>query len=142
MEPKDKEREKLYDSYREGDTQYRMAGGRTGCFKLANDFYNLMEKLPETQHILSLHSGDLAPSRDKLARFLCFYMNGPPLYQERYGQIRLGQAHAHVPIGTAEREAWLICMEAALDMQDWDQPFKEFMLARFRVPAGRIQNRP
>ena len=50
-----------------------------------------MEELSEAKHILSLHPNNLAEeSRDKLARFLCFYMNGPHLYQEKYGTIQLG----------------------------------------------------
>ena len=77
-----KKQKELFATYRAGDTQYRLAGEEAGCFKLANDFYDLMEQLDETQHILSLHPGDLEESRDKLSRFLCFYMNGPHLYQE------------------------------------------------------------
>ena len=136
------EQKELYSSYRIGDTQYHLAGGEEGCFKLANDFYDIMEKLDETQHILSLHPKNLEESRDKLARFLCFYMNGPHLYQEKYGNIQLGAAHAHIPIGSAERDAWLFCMARALEKQSWDEPFKEFMFMRFQTPAHRIQNRP
>ena len=139
MELSEKQKE-LFASYRVGDTQYRLAGEEAGCFKLANDFYNLMEQLEETQHILSLHPSDLNESRDKLARFLCFYLNGPHLYQEKYGNIQLGAAHAHIPIGAAERDAWLLCMARALQMQPWDDDFKEFLFMRFQTPAHRIQN--
>ena len=89
MELTDKQKE-LFASYRIGSTQYVLAGEKDGCFKLANDFYDLMEQLEETNHILSLHPGDLEESRDKLGCFLCFYMNGPHLYQEKYGNIQLG----------------------------------------------------
>ncbi|MAI20432.1 MAG: globin [Kiritimatiellaceae bacterium] len=141
MELSDEQKE-LFASYRVGDTQYQLAGGEEGCFKLANDFYDQMETLEETQHILSLHPNNLEESRDKLARFLCFYLNGPHLYQEKYGNIQLGAAHAHIPIGSAERDAWLFCMARALDAQPWDQNFKEFLFIRFQTPAHRIQNRP
>ena len=137
-----KKQKELFATYRAGDTQYRLAGEEAGCFKLANDFYDLMEQLDETQHILSLHPGDLEESRDKLARFLCFYMNGPHLFQEKYGNIQLGAAHAHIPIGAAERDAWLLCMARALQMQPWEDDFKEFLFIRFQTPAHRIQNRP
>ena len=141
MELSDEQKE-LFASYRLGDTQYRLAGEEAGCFKLANDFYDLMEEMQETKHILALHPNDLTESRDKLGRFLCFYMNGPHLYQEKYGPIQLGAAHAHVPIGSAERDAWLHCMAKALDMQPWEEAFKEFLFMRFQTPAHRIQNRP
>ena len=58
MELSEKQKE-LFASYRVGDTQYNLAGEEAGCFKLANDFYDLMEQLDETQHILSLHPSDL-----------------------------------------------------------------------------------
>jgi hemoglobin len=141
MELSEKQKE-LYATYRVGDTQYRLAGEEAGCFKLANDFYDLMEQLEETQHILSLHPSALEESRDKLARFLCFYFNGPHLYQEKYGNIQLGAAHAHIPIGSKERDAWLLCMARALQMQPWEDYFKEFLFMRFQTPAHRIQNQP
>jgi hemoglobin len=133
---------KLHAYYREGDNQFRLAGGEEGITKLANDFYDLMESLPEARKILFMHPTDLTVSRDKLARFLCGYMNGPDLYEEKYGPIHLGPAHAHLAIGTAEKDAWLLCMRKALDMQDWPPEFRAFMFTRLQIPAERIRNRP
>ena len=134
--------EKLYATYREGDRQFLMAGGIEGCMKLANDFYDVMQKLPEARRILHMHPTDLTESREKLGRFLCGYLNGPDLYEEKYGPIHLAPAHAHLAIGTAEKEAWLLCMRKALDMQDWPQEFRDFMFMRLQTPAERIRNRP
>ncbi|MBN2684336.1 MAG: group II truncated hemoglobin [Pontiellaceae bacterium] len=134
--------EKLHAYYREGDNQYRMAGGEEGCLKLANDFYDLMETLPETAHIQSLHIEDMQITRRKLGLFLCGYFSGPNRYNEEFGPIKLGPAHAHIPIGTADKEAWLLCMKKALDLQPYPQEFKEFLLQRFEVPAERCRNRP
>ena len=132
----------LHDYYREGDNQYRIAGGEEGCLKLANDFYDQMQILPEARRILFLHPNDLTESRRKLGLFLCGYMNGPERYEEEYGPIQLAPAHAHVPIGTPEKEAWLFCMKKALDMQPYPQEFKDFMLMRLATPAERCRNRP
>jgi hemoglobin len=134
--------DQLYETYRQGDAQFRMAGGVEGITKLANDFYDQMQALPEAKKILFMHPTDLTESRDKLARFLCGYMNGPELYEEKYGPIQLAPAHAHLAIGTKEKEAWLLCMERALAMQDWPQAFKDFMLMRLQTPAERCRNRP
>lgn len=134
--------EELYASYREGDTQFKMAGDLKGVTKLANDFYDVMETLPEARKILFMHPTDLTVSREKLARFLAGYMNGPELYEEKYGPLALAPAHGHLAIGTAEKEMWLKCMELALEKQDWPQPFKDFILMRLETPANRIQNRP
>jgi hemoglobin len=135
------ELERLFEYYREGDNQYQIAGGEAGCYKLANDFYDVMEKQPESRKILFMHPGDLTESREKLARFLAGYMNGPELYEQKYGPLALGPAHSHLAIGTAEKEAWLLCMDKALAMQDWPEEFKAFMRMRLQTPADRIQNR-
>ena len=134
--------EKLHASYREGDNQFQLAGGVEGITKLSNDFYDQMEKLKETRRILHMHPTDLTVSREKLARFLCGYMNGPELYEEKYGPIALAPAHSHLAIGTSEKEAWLLCMEKALEMQPYPQEFKDFMLMRLATPAERCRNRP
>jgi len=134
--------EKLHAQYRHGDTQFQLAGGVEGITKLANDFYDIMESLPEARKILFMHPNDLTVSREKLARFLCGYMDGPELYEEKYGPLALGPAHSHLSIGMAEKEAWLLCMRKALDMQNWPQEFKDFMFMRLNTPAERIRNRP
>jgi hemoglobin len=134
--------DKLHAHYREGDNQFQIAGGEAGCMKLANDFYDQMESLPEARRILFLHPKDLAESRRKLGLFLCGYLNGPDRYEEEYGPIRLAPAHAHIPIGTAEKEAWLLCMKKTLELQPYPDEFKDFLLARLSIPAERCRNRP
>lgn len=134
--------EKLYEQYRTGDTQFQLAGGVEGITKLANDFYDQMETLPEAKRILHMHPTDLTESREKLARFLCGYLNGPELYEEKYGPIQLAPAHGHLAIGTPEKEAWLRCMEKALEQQPYPPEFKAFILKRLSIPADRCRNRP
>jgi len=134
--------EQLHALYREGDNQYRIAGGKEGCMKLANDFYDIMQQLPAARKILFMHPSDLTESREKLGRFLAGYMNGPDLYAEKYGPIALAPAHAHLAIGTPEKEAWLLCMRKALDLQNWPQEFRDFMFIRLQTPAERCRNRP
>jgi len=134
--------DKLHAYYREGDNQFRIAGGVEGITKLVNDFYDEMETIPEARKILFMHPTDLTESRDKLARFLYGYLDGPDLYEEKYGPIHLAPAHAHLAIGTSEKEAWLLCMKKALEKQDYPEEFKTFLLKRLSVPAENCRNRP
>ena len=134
--------EKLHAYYREGDHQFQLAGGVEGITKLANDFYDQMQELKESRRILHMHPTDLTESREKLARFLCGYLDGPELYEEKYGPVALGPAHSHLAIGTPEKEAWLLCMKKALEMQSYAQEFKGFLYMRLNTPAERIRNRP
>ncbi len=125
--------------YGEGDTSYRAAGEQSGITRLVDDFYRLMDELPEAEIIRRMHARDLTVSRDKLTRFLCGWMNGPALYNEKYGPIRIPTAHEHLRIGSRERDAWLLCMERAIALQGYAPDFADYLLRELRVPAERVR---
>jgi len=129
-------------AYRIGDTAFKAAGGQEGIRRLVDCFYQLMDERPETAAIRSMHADDLTESREKLTLFLCGYLNGPELFEQKYGPIRLPGAHRHLPIGTQERDAWLACMKTAIDSQAYEASFKEHFFRRLCVPADRVRNRP
>jgi len=121
-----------------GDASYRAAGERAGITQLVDTFYRIMDELPEARAIRRMHPRDLGVSRDKLARFLCGWLNGPALFAEQYGPIRIPAAHAHLRIGPEERDAWLRCMELAIDEQRYSPEFAAYLIRELRVPAERI----
>jgi hemoglobin len=125
-------------SYGDGDASFRAAAGQDGIQRLVEDFYDEMRRRPEAARILRLHPKDLSTSIDKLARFLCGWMGGPKRFQEKYGRIVIPLAHQHLPIGPAERDAWLACMEAAIAAQPYAEDFKAYLLAQLRIPAERV----
>lgn len=125
--------------YGEGDASYRAAGERAGITRLVDAFYRIMDELPEARIIRRMHARDLTESRDKLTRFLCGWMNGPSLYAEKYGPIRIPSAHAHLRIGPRERDAWLLCMELAIAEQGYAPDFARYLLRELRVPAERVR---
>jgi hemoglobin len=120
------------------DTSFQAAGGIDGIRQLVDDFYLEMDALPEAATIRKMHKTDLAESRDKLTLFLCGWMGGPSLYHEKYGSINIPRSHAHLPIGEAERDAWLLCMERAIAKQDYSPEFSAYLLAQLKIPAERI----
>ena len=101
-------------SYGEGDASFRAAGGEAGLRLLVDRFYDLIDERPDAVRIRRMHPQDLEVSRDKLTRFLCGWLGGPKRYAQKYGPIQIPKAHAHLAIGSAERDAWLACMGAAL----------------------------
>lgn len=125
----------------DGDASYQTAGGEAGIRRLVDDFYEQMDTLPEAKVIRAMHPADLTVSRDKLARFLCGWLGGPKLFQEKYGSIIIPKAHAHLPIGRAERDAWLQCMYEALLRQPYSPEFKQYLLTQLAVPAERCRTR-
>lgn len=124
--------------YGVGDASYRAAGEQAGIAKLVDAFYRIMDEEPEAKTIRRMHPPDLEVARDKLTRFLCGWLNGPKLYSAKYGPIKIPAAHAHLPVGADEREAWLLCMERAIAEQEFAPEFGAYLLRELRVPAGRI----
>ncbi|EAT11681.1 group II truncated hemoglobin [Bermanella marisrubri] len=126
--------------YGQGDATYQAAGKFEGILKLVVAFYGYMDTLPEAQHIRAMHPKDLELSIDKLACFLSGWMGGPRLYREKYGVIAIPSAHSHLNIGSAERDAWLMCMEKALADQDYSTDLQGYLLKQLAVPAERCRN--
>jgi hemoglobin len=128
-------------AYGVGDASFQAAGGEAGLRRLVDAFYAQMDSLPEAAGIRAMHPADLTLARDKLARFLCGWLNGPKLYQEKYGAISIPGAHRHLAIGSAERDAWLLCMQRALALQPYAEEFKRYLLFELSKPAERVRNR-
>lgn len=128
-------------TYGQQDHSFKTAGGYEGIKQLVDDFYTAMDTLPQAKHIRDMHSSNLDESRDKLTRFLTGWLGGPKLFSEKYGPIRIPVAHRHLSIGPAERDAWLACMQIAVDKQDYPQDFRDYLMAQLYVPAERSRNK-
>jgi hemoglobin len=125
--------------YGVGDNSYNMAGKLAGITELVDAFYNNMDAISDAQKIRNMHSTDLYESRKKLCYFLSGWLGGPKLYAQHYGSINIPLAHKHLSIGIEESEAWLLCMQKAVDKQPYEQPFKSYLMEQLRVPANRIK---
>jgi len=127
--------------YGVGDASYQAAGGLEGIRRLVDSFYDFMETLDEATTVRNMHPSDLTVARDKLCLFLSGWMNGPNVYQPKYGSIHIPRAHAHLSIGIEERDAWLACMARALVEQPYPEDFKQYLLSELAVPAERCRTR-
>lgn len=125
--------------YGVGDCSYKAAGEISGITQLVDSFYNYMDSLPEAKTIRAMHREDLSSSSKKLAYFLSGWLGGPRLYSEHFGSINIPSVHRHLSIGNEESEAWILCMQKAVDDQAYDESFKTYLIAQLRVPAERIK---
>lgn len=119
---------------------FELVGGEEGVRRLVDRFYDLMDSIPEAEGIRSLHPPDLKTSREKLYLFLVGWLGGPPLYVERYGHPRLRARHLPFPIGKAEADAWVHCMDGALDEHELPSDLREYLRQRFRAVADHMRN--
>lgn len=125
--------------YGEGDASFQAAGGLEGLRKLVDRFYRAMDELPEAQAIRAMHPDDLTEARDKLTLFLSGWLGSEKLFSKKYGPIVIPQAHAHLELDEPERDAWLACMQVAVDEQDYAPVFKTYLMEQLFVPAERCR---
>lgn len=122
-----------------GDTTYQTAGGIDGITALVERFYTHMDTLPEASTLRAMHARDLTESKLKLTYFLSGWMGGPKLYAEHFGAISLPAAHSHLPVTRESQQAWLCCMELALQDQGYSETFSQYLLEKLAIPAESIR---
>ncbi len=125
--------------YGVGENSYNAAGKQSGITALVDAFYLNMDTFLEATTIRKMHSDDLSASRKKLTYFLCGWLGGPRLYSQHYGGINIPSFHKHFKIGTPEMDAWLFCMEKAIEAQPYATSFREYLLAQLRIPAQSVK---
>ena len=121
-------------------TPYQQLGGDKGVRQLVDAFYDFMETLPEAAEILALHPKDLSSSRDKLYMFLSGWLGGPQLYMEAYGHPRLRARHLPFPIDSKARDAWLLCMDKALEQLAVERSLHFQLMQAFQPTANHMRN--
>lgn len=127
------------EEYGDGDSTFQAAGGEEGIERLVDTFYCQMESEPAYSTIWMMHSARKEVARSRLSAFLCGWMGGPRLYNERFGSIRIPAAHAHIAIGHAEKKQWLSCMDDALSTMKYPDSLVKYLMTQFEVPAERIR---
>lgn len=126
--------------YGTSDATFQAAGGVAGISQLVDAFYDIMASDLEYATIMAWHPKDNRLSRDKLARFLCGWMGGPPRYREKYGPISIPGVHAHLHVTERERDQWLGCMARALVQQGYPDDLVAYLLKHLYVPAERVRS--
>ena len=125
--------------YGTADTTFQSAGGEAGVRRLVDTFYDTMGNNKKYRRIWDWHPPENKVSRDKLSRFLCAWMGGPRLYNDKYGPISIPFAHAHLGVTEVERDLWLACMEEALAQQSYADSLVSYLRKELAVPAERIR---
>lgn len=123
------------------NASYKAAGDEAGIRKLVNEFFDRMGSDARFKVIYEMHPDDKEVSRDKLARFLCGWLGGPKLYQEKYGGISIPRVHEHLDIASPERDQWLTCMQETVAEQPFDTEFKTYLMQQLFVPAEGVRRR-
>lgn len=119
---------------------FESIGGEPAVTRIVDAFYQQMDTRPEARVIRAMHGPDLAPVKAVLVRYLCEWLGGPCRYSAERGHPRLRMRHAAFPIGAAERDAWLDCMRAALDVTGTDPALRDLLMQAFFKIADWMRN--
>jgi hemoglobin len=121
-------------------SMFERIGGTVTIDRLVESFYQRMDTLPEARGIRAMHRDDLGSTKQVLKRYLSEWTGGPKLYSPEKGHPRLRQRHMGFPIGSAERDAWLLCMRGALDETVADAAAREELDAALTKLADWMRN--
>lgn len=81
-------------------------------------------------------------TQTRFADFLIEWLGGPARFTPENGHPRLRMRHAHVPIDSRMRDAWIRCMQAAMDKVGVSGDVRRFLDSRFLEVADFLKNRP
>jgi hemoglobin len=116
---------------------YDRWGGASFFTTLVERFY---EGVSADPLLRPLYPDDLTESRAHLAMFLMQYWGGPPDYNAQRGHPRLRMRHARFAIGTAESDAWLGHMTAAVQASGLDPDDQHELLDYLTMAARNLVN--
>lgn len=116
---------------------YDEIGGDEGVRRLVETFYDIVENDPEGEPVHRLHLGNfgMAHVRQAQFEFLCGFFGGPRYYVRRMGRSDLREMHAHLTFGSAESDAWLACMDRAVDAVGPAPETRARLMKAFRTSA-------
>ncbi len=114
--------------------------GEDGVRRLADAFYEAMDRLPQAAEVRAMHAANLDDIKKKLAMYLTGWLGGPPVYLAVNGTVCLTDPHAPYRIGPKERDQWLLCMDAALEDIDASDELKTMLKEPLFRVAEAVRN--
>ena len=120
---------------------YEELGGEETIRKLSNRLYDVMSERKGAEVIRAMHQEETGEVAEKLFMFLSGWLGGPSLFVEKYGSPCLTDQHEKFAIGTAERDAWLDCMEQAMIDVGIEEKLREMLKPAFENMAEMMRNK-
>lgn len=122
-------------------SMFERIGGFVVIDRLVEAFYARMDTLPEARTIRAMHADDLDSTKEVLKRYFTEWLGGPKLYSAERGHPRLRQRHMGFPIDSSARNAWMLCMEGALEQCVDDAQARDEIFANMAKLADWMRNR-
>jgi hemoglobin len=124
-------------------TPFEQLGGADAIKALVERFYDVMsEREPALAklHVCTPDGKVDRGSRDRFALFLIGWLGGPDDYVMQHGHPRLRMRHGRVAVDLAMRDAWLRCMQVAMNDGQIFGDVRRFLDTRFAEVADFMRN--
>lgn len=118
-------------------TPYEMIGGAETLARLVDIFYDHVKQHPD---LAPLFPDDFTEVKERQYQFLTQFLGGPTLYSDVHGHPMLRARHMRFPIGATQAEAWLSCMQKAMDQTGLDGEIRDHIFDRLRLTAYHMVN--
>ena len=119
---------------------YERFGGSAAVARLVQAFYRAMDTRPDALTIRAMHAADLTHTQAVLVKYFSEWLGGPRHYSTERGPPRLRRVHQPFDIDSAGRDAWLACMQQALDETCADAELRASLMAALGKIAQHVQN--
>ncbi|HUZ86505.1 MAG TPA: globin [Candidatus Baltobacterales bacterium] len=119
---------------------YDLVGGEPTFRLLVRRFYEGVASDPLLRPLYP--EEDLSGATERLSLFLIQYWGGPDTYSAQRGHPRLRLRHQPFAIGTAERDAWLRHMTAAVDSLELPPQVRKPLVDYFETASTAMINQP
>ncbi|MFD0617618.1 globin [Paenibacillus sp. GCM10027629] len=120
-------------------TIYEALGGEDSVRRLVAAFYPRVQR---NALLVPLFPEDIMPVQEKQYMFLSQFFGGPSLYSDQYGHPMMRARHMHFPVTKEHADAWLQCMNEALQEIEIEDSLRNFVLERLSGPAYHFVNTP
>ena len=117
---------------------YEQIGGEKTFSQLVSHFYALVAVDPILRPMYP--ENDLHGAAMRLQMFLEQYWGGPATYSEQRGHPRLRMRHAPFHISRVEHDAWINCMQQAVNDLEIDQDLKDQLWSYLTQAAAAMIN--
>jgi hemoglobin len=127
-------------SFPEPANLFEAIGGEAAFTRIVDRFYAGVATDPVLRPLYP--EADLGPAAVRLRMFLIQYWGGPHTYSEQRGHPRLRMRHVPFAIASAQRDAWLTHMRAALDAERLPGELDEQLWRYLTMAADSLRNTP
>jgi hemoglobin len=116
---------------------YEALGGARSLRLIVESFYPKVQAHPL---LGPLFPQDIDPIIEKQYLFLTQFFGGPSLYSDEYGHPMMRARHLPFEITSKHAEAWLDCMQRALQEVGLDKELQMIVMERLSGPAYHFVN--